>query len=96
MIRFEWDEKKNKANSKKHRISFEEAQTVFFDEEALEFSDPDHSASEARFLLLGRSFKLRILVVCHCVRESATLIRIISARRATAKERDVYRKRGKS
>jgi uncharacterized DUF497 family protein len=92
MIRFEWDAKKNRANSKKHRISFEEAQTVFFDEEALEFPDPDHSAGEARFLLLGSSFKLRILVVCHCVRESATLIRIISARRATAKERDVCRK----
>jgi hypothetical protein len=95
MIRFEWDEKKNRANQKKHRISFEEAQTVFFDEQALVFDDPDHSSKENRFLLLGRSFRLRILVVCHCFRKSAAVIRIISARRATAKERSVYIRRGK-
>ena len=95
MISFEWDEKKNRANQRKHRISFEEAQTVFFDENAIEFDGPDHSSEENRFLLLGRSFRLRILVVCHCFRESASVIRIISARRATAKERSVYIRRGK-
>jgi uncharacterized DUF497 family protein len=96
MIHFEWDDRKNKVNQKKHGISFEEAQTVFFDENALEFPDPDHSAREDRFLLLGRSFRLRVLVICHCIRESASLIRIISARRATAKERQVYSQRGRS
>ena len=95
MISFEWDEKKNRANQRKHGISFEKAQTVFFDENAIEFVDPDHSSEENRFLLLGRSFRLRILVVCHCFRESASVIRIISARRATAKERSVYIRRGK-
>jgi len=95
MIRFEWDERKNKANRKKHGISFEEAQTVFFDENALEFDDPDHSGDETRFLLLGRSFQLRVLVVCHCFRAKSFLIRLISARRATAKERAVYSRRGK-
>jgi uncharacterized DUF497 family protein len=69
MIRFEWDERKNQSNRKKHRISFEEAQSVFFDEQAIEFSDPDHSDEEARFLMLGRSYLLRVLVVCHCFRQ---------------------------
>jgi len=96
MIRFDWDNRKNKANQKKHGISFEEAQTVFFDENALEFPDPDHSTKEERFLLLGRSFRLRVLVICHCLRESASLIRIISARKATSKERHFYTRRGKS
>ena len=95
MISFEWDEKKNRANQRKHGISFEETQTVFFDEKAIEFDDPDHSSEENRFLLLGRSFRLRILVVCYCFRESASVIRIISARRATARERSVYIRRGK-
>jgi len=95
MIQFDWDNRKNKANQKKHGISFEEAQTVFVDEDALEFPDPDHSASEERFLLLGRSLRLRVLVICHCLRESASLIRIISARKATPKERQVYSHRGK-
>jgi uncharacterized DUF497 family protein len=95
MIRFDWDNRKNNANQKKHGISFEEAQTVFFDDDALEFPDPDHSAREDRFLLLGQSFRLRVLVICHCLRESASLIRIISARRATSKERQVYSDRGK-
>ena len=95
MIRFEWDERKNQANKRKHGISFEEAQTVFFDENALEFDDPDHSGDEARFLLLGRSFQLRVLVVCHCFRAKSSLVRLISARRATAKERAVYSRRGR-
>jgi len=95
MMRFEWDERKNQANRRKHGISLEEAQTVFFDENALEFDDPDHSGDETRFLLLGRSFQLRVLVVCHCYRAKSSLIRLISARRATAKERAVYGRRGK-
>jgi uncharacterized DUF497 family protein len=95
MIKFEWDEKKNRANQKKHGVSFEEAQTVFFDEHALEFPDSDHYNREDRFLMLGRSFQLRILVVCHCFRKSDSVIRIISARKATSKERSVYKRRGK-
>ena len=94
MIRFEWDERKNQSNRKKHRISFEAAQSVFFDEQAIEFPDPDHSDEEARFLMLGRSYLLRVLVVCHCFRQSETVIRIISARKATSEERLVYVKRG--
>jgi uncharacterized DUF497 family protein len=96
MIRFEWDNRKNKSNKKKHGVSFEEAQSAFFDDNAIEFPDPDHSADEQRFLLIGRSMRLRVLVICHCLRESATLIRIISARKATAKERHYYSRRGKS
>ena len=95
MIRFEWDEKKNKANQKKNGISFEEAQGVFFDEQALVYDDPDHSRNEDRFLIIGRSFKLRVLLVCHCFRAEKSVIRIISARKATPKERMVYNKRGK-
>jgi len=95
-IIFEWDEEKNRSNQKKHGISFEEAQTVFFDDEALAFFDPDHSEAEDRFLLLGRSFNLRVLVVCHCYRQGDAVIRIISARRATKKEQKSYNNRGKS
>jgi len=95
MLTFEWDEAKNTLNLSNHGISFEEAQSVFFDESALEFPDPDHSDEEDRFLLLGRSFRLRVLVVCHCMRQSESVIRIVSARRATAKERQVYIRRGK-
>ena len=89
-LRFTWDKSKSKANQKKHGISFEEAQTVFFDENAIEFFDPDHSQSEDRFLLLGLSSSLRIVVVSHCYRKSESLIRIISARKATKKEQKVY------
>ncbi len=95
MINFEWDDNKNRANKRKHGISFEEARTVFLDESALEFPDPDHSEDEDRFLLLGRSFQLRILVVCHCFRESDAAIRIISARKASTRERKAYKGRGK-
>lgn len=87
---FSWDDNKNSENVRKHGVSFEEAQTVFFDEKALEFEDPDHSETEDRFLLLGMSQKLRVLVICHCFRESESEIRIISARKATAKEQKVY------
>jgi len=89
-LRFSWDDRKNKTNQKKHGISFEEAQTVFFDENAIEFFDPDHSESEDRFLMLGLSYRLRILVVCYCLREGDSEIRIISARKATRKEQKVY------
>ncbi len=89
-LRFSWDNRKDKSNQKKHGISFEEAQTIFFDENAVEFFDPDHSESENRFIMLGLSYRLRVLVVCHCFRKSDSEIRIISARKATKKERKVY------
>ncbi|MFC1824254.1 BrnT family toxin [Thermodesulfobacteriota bacterium] len=89
-MRLEWDEKKEKANIKKHGVSFNEARTVFYDENAIQFFDPDHSETEDRFILLGISFKLRILVVCHCFRESETVIRIISARKADGDEEKEY------
>jgi hypothetical protein len=84
-MRFEWDEAKNAANQKKHGVAFEEAQTVFFDDDAILYDDPDHSEDEERFLLVGVSVALRVLVVVHCVREDEA-IRIISARRATKRE----------
>jgi uncharacterized DUF497 family protein len=87
---FSWDDRKNKTNQKKHGISFEEAQTVFFDENAIEFFDPDHSEKENRFIMLGLSYRLRILVVCHCLRKDDSEIRTISARKATKKEQKVY------
>lgn len=90
MIRFEWDEHKNKINQQKHRISFEEAKTVFYDPEALVIDDPEHSAEEDRFIILGLSKRANLLVVCHCYRESETVIRIISARKATKTETDQY------
>ena len=95
-MRFEWDPKKDAQNQRKHGVSFEEAQSAFFDESAIEYSDPDHSEDEDRFILLGRSFLLRVLVVCHCYRESDEIIRLISARRATPKERSVFTRRGRS
>ncbi len=87
MLRFEWDEKKNVQNMTKHSVSFEEARTVFFDERGLMIDDPDHSEEEERFVLLGRSERLRTLAVCHCYRASDDVIRIISARRADRHER---------
>ncbi|MCK5506093.1 MAG: BrnT family toxin [Thermodesulfovibrionia bacterium] len=89
-LRFSWDNRKNKTNQKKHGISFNEAQTVFFDENAVEFFDPDHSKNEDRFIMLGLSYRLRILVVCHCLRKDDSEIRIISARKPTKKEQKVY------
>ncbi len=91
MINFEWDENKNEINKKKHKISFEEAQTVFYDEEALVIDDPEHSREEERFIILGLSKKANLLVVCHCYRASDTVIRIISARKATKNETKQYR-----
>jgi uncharacterized DUF497 family protein len=90
MLRFGWDERKNKANRKKHGIWFEEARTVFDDPRALLFSDPDHSEEEERFILLGASSAGRTLVVVHCYKESEELFRIISARKASKKEVKAY------
>jgi hypothetical protein len=92
-VRFDWDPRKAAANLRKHRVSFEESQTAFLDEEALVIDDPDHSEAEDRFILLGVSGGLRILFVCHCVRESGSLIRIVSARRADRYEQEQYRER---
>ena len=91
-IQFEWDENKNHINQHKHNISFEEAKTVFYDDEALVIEDPDHSEAEERFIILGLSNKANLLIVCHCYRASDTVIRIISARRATKTESKFYRK----
>jgi len=92
---FDWDDHKNRENQRKHGVSFEEAQTVFLDDNALFMGDPDHSGEEDRFLLLGLSSKVRALVVCHCYRESDEVIRIISARKADREERHLYTRRGK-
>ena len=89
-IKFDWDANKAVQNVKKHKVSFEEASTVFFDENAIEFFDPEHSKSEDRFLMLGLSGRLRIIVVSYCVRSKGSEIRIISARTATKKEVKVY------
>lgn len=89
-IVFEWDEKKNETNKKKHGISFEEAQTVFYDSEALLIDDPEHSQEEERFIILGFSSRANMLVVCHCYRADETVIRIISARKATKNETKQY------
>lgn len=89
-MHFRWDPSKNETNKKKHNVGFEEAQTVFFDESAMEFFDSGHSADEDRFLLLGQSFSSRTLMVCHYYREEDSTIRIISARKATPKERNTY------
>jgi len=92
-IRFEWNPRKSAANQRKHGVSFQEASTVFTDEHALLIDDPEHSDHEDRFVLLGLSYSLRILVVCHCYRHSDEVVRIISARKATPKEREFYNRR---
>ena len=89
-IRFEWDENKNDINKKKHKVSFEEAKTVFYDENALVIDDPEHSQEEDRFIILGVSDNAKLLVVCHCYREGDSVIRIISARKATTTETRQY------
>ena len=91
-ITFEWDESKNRANVQKHGISFEEAQSAFFDEFALLIADPDHSDVEDRFVLLGLSAKLRFLLVCHCFEADDGLVRIISCRKASRKENLLYQR----
>lgn len=91
MIEFQWDPTKARDNLKKHGVSFEEAKSVFFDEYARQFFDEEHSDDEERFIMLGVSHRARILVVCHCERGRGSVIRIISARKATATERQHYR-----
>jgi uncharacterized protein len=91
-LRFAWDSKKARANMDKHGVSFEEARSVFHDEHAVEFFDDEHSEWEDRFLLLGLSFQLRLLLVCHCYREADGVIRIVSARKATSSESKLYRR----
>ena len=86
MIKFEWDPAKAVSNIKKHGISFEEAQTVFYDDFALQFFDDKSSETEDRFLLLGMSSEAKVLLICHCERDGGNTIRIISARRATKNE----------
>ena len=89
-MKFEWDLNKALTNVKKHGVSFEEASTVFDDENAILFDDPDHSESEERFMLLGLSIEANMLIVCHCVRKEGSIIRIVSARRATKSETKQY------
>ena len=91
MLKFEWDPAKASVNLKKHQVSFEEAQSVFYDEFAIQFFDEEHSAKEERFLLLGMSSGVKLLIVCHCERERGEVIRILSARKATKHESAFYR-----
>ena len=92
-LRFVWDPRKAKGNARKHGVTFEEAQTVFLDDYALLIADPDHSGNEDRFLLLGVSSRLRLLIVCHCYLEAEGVIRLISARKADRTERRQYSER---
>ena len=89
-IEFDWSPGKARANLVKHGVAFEEAMSVFLDPDALQFFDDDHSTEEERFILLGVSSRLRLLVVCHCERSGGDVVRIISARKATARERNFY------
>jgi uncharacterized DUF497 family protein len=89
-LRFEWDEPKSRSNRRKHGIDFREAQSVFYDDNALLIDDPEHSDDEPRFILMGLSMVLRVLVVCHCYRRRGGVIRIISARKADPGEREDY------
>lgn len=92
-LHFEWNERKAAANLRKHGVSFEDAKSVFYDERAKLMDDPDHSELEDRFILLGLSTALKILVVCHCYRTGDDVIRIISASKATSREMKSYPKR---
>jgi len=92
-VRFEWDQKKAETNLRKHRVSFEEAITVFYDENGFLINDPDHSDEEERFILMGFSDRFRIIVVSHCYKRNDQVIRIISARKATRPEQKQYFKR---
>ena len=87
MLRFDWDDAKNAENKRKHRIAFEEAATVFYDERAVLIDDDNEGAAEERFVLIGLSASLRVLLVCHTYRRREQLIRLISARTMSAKER---------
>ena len=89
-LSFEWDPEKDRSNQRKHGISFQEASTVFQDVNALVIDDPEHSETEERFIILGYSIRANLLVVCHCYRASESVIRIISARKATRNETQQY------
>ncbi len=89
-LAFEWDENKNKINKAKHGIAFEEAKTVFYDDDAIVFDDPDHSIEEDRFLIPGLSRRENLCIVSHCCRGEKETIRIISARKATKNEAKIY------
>ena len=89
-LRFEWDDRKATANAKKHGVRFKEAKSAFVDEHAKLIDDPNHSETEDRFVLLGLSSAIRLLLVCHCYRSEGNVVRIISARKATAKESRNY------
>ncbi len=89
-LSFAWDEEKNQGNIQKHKVSFEEASTVFYDEYAIVFDDPDHSIGENRFLIIGISKKDRLCIVSHCYRDGDEVIRIISARPAEKSEKEYY------
>jgi len=91
MIRFEWNTATAASNKRKHGVSFEEAQSVFYDEFAVQFFDEASSGTEERFLMLGFSDAARMLIVCHCERDHGNVIRIISARKATKNESNFYR-----
>jgi hypothetical protein len=88
--RYEWDENKNQINIKKHGVSFEEAWTVFIDENHIYEIDDEHSQNEERFIIIGMSEQLKLLYVCHCYRESGDVIRLISARKAEKREAKAY------
>lgn len=90
MITFEWDPPKAASNLKKHQVSFDEAQSVFYDDFAVQFFDDEHSSEEERFLLLGMSSGAKLLIVCHCERKQGEVVRIISARKATKRESAFY------
>lgn len=92
MIIFVWDNSKNQANQKKHGVSFEEAETVFYDQSARLISDPHHSDDEDRFILLGMSSLLNLLIVVHVYKQDDDIIRIISARKATKQEQKNYKR----
>ncbi len=92
-LRFEWDPAKARANRRRHGVSFAEAETAFTDEHGLLLDDPEHSLEEDRFVLLGLSAQLRLLLVVHCYREGENAIRLISARKATRHEREQYARR---
>ena len=91
MVKFEWDPAKGIKNQLKHGVSFKEAQSVFYDEYAIQFYDEEHSEKEDRFLMLGQSNESRVLLICHCERDAGETIRIISARKATKTERKHYK-----
>ena len=93
MIAFDWDPLKAAANLRKHRVSFEEAKSDFYDEFAVQFFDEDHSTDEERFILLGMSAGAKLLLVCHCEREQEAVVRIISARKATKRESAFYQEK---